>query len=306
MNGRSKSIGGFLSAKYPMDISWKQAFITAFLSGLFVALFLNVFQPFGLSAAEWDHKTRDLASYGIPSFVVVLMVNAILLVIGTGTQWMVWQVCLFFVTIVILITGANALWGAWLFDESCKWSSVSTMLIQTVAIGFFPIVGTVAYQRMRLVHRHEGVAEDLNSRISLDAETHDKGTIEPVASGVAVIPDVIRLSGENRGESLDVRLGLFYFVEASANYVEVVWRSQEGKLIRTMLRAPLKAIEAQMVDWNPTVVRCHRSFLVNRSKVSRAEGNALGLTLSLDEPGLSVPVSRTFVREFAGVRGRKV
>lgn len=306
MNGRSKSIGGFLSAKYPMDISWKQAFITAFLSGLFVALFLNVFQPFGLSAAEWDHKTRDLASYGIPSFVVVLMVNAILLVIGTGTQWMVWQVCLFFVTIVILITGANALWGAWLFDECCNWSSVSTMLIQTVAIGFFPIVGTVAYQRMRLVHRHEGVAEDLNSRISLDAETHDKGTIEPVASGVAVIPDVIRLSGENRGESLDVRLGLFYFVEASANYVEVVWRSQEGKLIRTMLRAPLKAIEAQMVDWNPTVVRCHRSFLVNRSKVSRAEGNALGLTLSLDEPGLSVPVSRTFVREFAGVRGRKV
>lgn len=295
-----------MSAKYPMDISWKQAFITAFLSGLFVALFLNVFQPFGLSAAEWDHKTRDLASYGIPSFVVVLMVNAILLVIGTGTQWMVWQVCLFFVTIVILITGANALWGAWLFDECCNWSSVSTMLIQTVAIGFFPIVGTVAYQRMRLVHRHEGVAEDLNSRISLDAETHDKGTIEPVASGVAVIPDVIRLSGENRGESLDVRLGLFYFVEASANYVEVVWRSQEGKLIRTMLRAPLKAIEAQMVDWNPTVVRCHRSFLVNRSKVSRAEGNALGLTLSLDEPGLSVPVSRTFVREFAGVRGRKV
>ena len=51
-----------------------------------------MFFNFGLSAAEWDHKTRDLASYGIPSFVVVLMVNAILLVIGTGTQWMVWQV----------------------------------------------------------------------------------------------------------------------------------------------------------------------------------------------------------------------
>lgn len=306
MNGRYKSIGGFLGAKYPMDISWNHALITAFLSGLFVGLFLIVFQPFGLSAADWEHKTRDLASYGIPSFVVVLMVNAILLVVGTGAQWKVWQVCLFFVTILILITGANALWGAWLFDECCNWSSVSTMLIQTVSIGFFPIVGTVAYQRMRFVHRHEGVAEDLNTRIFLNAEAQPNRAADPVASGVPAVPNVIRLTGENRGESLDVRLGLFYFVEASANYVEVVWRSQEGKLIRTMLRAPLKAIEAQMVDWNPTVVRCHRSFLVNRSKVSRAEGNALGLTLSLDEPGLSVPVSRTFVREFAGVRGRKV
>ncbi|MBN2235578.1 MAG: hypothetical protein JW706_10560, partial [Opitutales bacterium] len=110
MMGRSKSIGGFFGAKYPMDISWNHALITAFLSGLFVGLFLIVFQPFGLSVEEWEHKTRDLASYGIPSFVVVLMVNAILLVIGTSAQWKVWQVCLFFVTILILITGANALW----------------------------------------------------------------------------------------------------------------------------------------------------------------------------------------------------
>lgn len=306
MNGRSKSIGGFLSAKYPMDISWNHALITAFLSGLFVGLFLIVFQPFGLSAADWDHKTRDLASYGIPSFVVVLIVNAILLVIGTGTQWKVWQVCLFFVTILILITGANALWGAWLFDECCNWSSVSTMLIQTVAIGFFPVVGTVAYQRMRLVHRHEGVAEDLNARISLDAETPRRSVADPVPSGVADVPDVIRLTGENRGESLDLRKESFYFVEASANYVEVVWKSPDGKMIRTMLRAPLKSIETQLEVWSPTVMRCHRSFLVNRSKVRRAEGNALGLTLSLDEQSLSVPVSRTYVREFAGVRGRKV
>lgn len=305
MKGRSKSIGGFFGAKYPMDISWNHALITAFLSGLFVGLFLIVFQPFGLSAADWEHKTRDLASYGIPSFVVVLMVNAILLVIGTGAQWKVWQVCLFFVTILILITGANALWGAWLFDECCNWSSVSTMLIQTVAIGFFPVVGTVAYQRMRLVHRHEGVAEDLNARISLDAEAPRRSMAYPVPSGVADVPDVIRLTGENRGESLDLRRESFYFVEASANYVEVVWKSPGGKMIRTMLRAPLKSIETQLEVWSPTVMRCHRSFVVNRSKVIRAEGNALGLTLSMEDDLLTVPVSRTFVREFAAVRGRK-
>ena len=305
MKGRSKSIGGFFGAKYPMDISWNHALITAFLSGLFVGLFLIVFQPFGLSAADWEHKTRDLASYGIPSFVVVLMVNAILLVIGTGAQWKVWQVCLFFVTILILITGANALWGAWLFDECCNWSSVSTMLIQTVAIGFFPVVGTVAYQRMRLVHRHEGVAEDLNARISLDAEAPRRSMADPVPSGVADVPDVIRLTGENRGESLDLIRESFYFVEASANYVEVVWKSPDGKMIRTMLRAPLKSIETQLEVWSPTVMRCHRSFVVNRSKVIRAEGNALGLTLSMEDDLLTVPVSRTFVREFAAVRGRK-
>ena len=305
MKGRSKSIGGFFGAKYPMDISWNHALITAFLSGLFVGLFLIVFQPFGLSAADWEHKTRDLASYGIPSFVVVLMVNAILLVIGTGAQWKVWQVCLFFVTILILITGANALWGAWLFDECCNWSSVSTMLIQTVAIGFFPVVGTVAYQRMRLVHRHEGVAEDLNARISLDAEAPRRSMAYPVPSGVADVPDVIRLTGENRGESLDLIRESFYFVEASANYVEVVWKSPDGKMIRTMLRAPLKSIETQLEVWSPTVMRCHRSFVVNRSKVIRAEGNALGLTLSMEDDFLTVPVSRTFVREFAAVRGRE-
>ena len=59
---------------YPFDNSLKKDGISAFAFGLFIFLFLLVFQPFGLSNYKADSKILDLAGYGLVTTVVLFAI----------------------------------------------------------------------------------------------------------------------------------------------------------------------------------------------------------------------------------------
>lgn len=92
---------------------------------------------------------------------------------------------------------------------------------------------------------------------------------------------------------LSVKAENLLYIEAADNYVTICYLNKE-KVSRFLLRNTLKQMEA---DFNhSSVVRCHRSFMVNFDKVKVIRKEKDGLSLELDIIGsLDLPVSKTYV-----------
>jgi DNA-binding LytR/AlgR family response regulator len=86
------------------------------------------------------------------------------------------------------------------------------------------------------------------------------------------------------------------YVEALQNYVKIGHFNPTHDFSELTERATLKAILGQVEG--TSIVKCHRSFLVNRNVINSASGNAQGLLLSLTAGNKKIPVSRSFVKLF--------
>lgn len=82
------------------------------------------------------------------------------------------------------------------------------------------------------------------------------------------------------------------YIEANDNYVTIHY-SAANKIKRFLLRTTLKRLEEELAD--TSVVRCHRSYLVNfdRVKSMRRESDSIYLELDSNETG-PLPISKSY------------
>lgn len=111
------------------------------------------------------------------------------------------------------------------------------------------------------------------------------------------IPSSISFTDEKGVLRLSVRHGDLLYVESDDNYATIHYTAG-GKVKFYLLRNTLKKLEEQLKD--TPVCRCHRSFLVNftRVKVMRRERD--GIYLEMDADGVKdIPVSKTYQQKVA-------
>ena len=84
------------------------------------------------------------------------------------------------------------------------------------------------------------------------------------------------------------------FVKSDGNYIEVVTKSD-----KYLIRSSIKKI----LDANPDTVllRCHKSYIVNRSKIKSIQGNSKNYSLILSDYHSSIPVSRNIGKEIKSI-----
>lgn len=104
-------------------------------------------------------------------------------------------------------------------------------------------------------------------------------------------PNLIHLI-DNMGKlRLSLSIDTLYYIESEDNYVKIYYEL-DGKLCNYMLRSTTKAMEER---FGSSLVRCHRSFLVNKDKISffKNDRNEMFLKLSNDSIK-AIPVSKTY------------
>lgn len=96
---------------------------------------------------------------------------------------------------------------------------------------------------------------------------------------------------------LSVTSSNLYYIESDDNYIKVWYSDSDGTVKMYMLRCRLKTVEDSFADSD--LVRCHRKYIVNVSKVSvlRREKDAYYIDLAVEgsEP---IPVSKTYEESF--------
>ncbi len=105
---------------------------------------------------------------------------------------------------------------------------------------------------------------------------------------------LLHLYDNNDVMKMSVDEEALYYVESQDNYVRIYYEL-EGKLVSYMLRCKTQKLEAMLA--NTSLVRCHRSHIVNTHKIKLYKKEHDHATIFLTHPSAKpIPVSKSYFR----------
>lgn len=265
--------------------------------GLFVFLFLLIFQPFGMREAP-DNLAKFLAigGYGLVTFTCIALSAS-----GLSRQFPGWfkpeswtvskeiRITLFN---FLLIGFFNMLYTALAFRAPFSLKQLLYFEGITLAVGLIPVSLIVLFRHNRLLHANLKLAQEMNAELRPPNRLVPP-VEQPVAAPTMLTNEPLTFSADNGSEAITIPQQDFLFAVAADNYVELhfVENSQPKK---SLIRSTLTRLE-ESVAHHPNLVRCHRAYLVNLQQVVNFSGNAQGLKLELHFSSERIPVSRKMV-----------
>ena len=276
------NIINYLKQPFPiLESKWR----VIVLISLFVALFLIIFQPFGLNYLDNKNKFLIISGYGLVTFIALFINLIIIENVFEKTfdekNWTIFKEFLWLIWIIFSIGLGNALYTFYIFDN-LKFDIQLLINSQflTFVIGAIPVTIMIITKQKYLLKKYINSAEDLNKSIDLS-----KTVINSIK--------IIRVYADNEKDFIEFNNDDFYFIESSGNYIEI-YLFNEDKIIRKTFRSTLKRALDFFKD-SPEIIQCHRAFIVNTSKISNVKGNSQGLRLILENCNNEVPVSRGYI-----------
>ena len=270
-----------LHQPYPLNESRANRIRRNLLFGLFVCLVLLIFRPFGVDALPYFQL--HALGYGMVTSGSMFLLNGLLMAsfprFFTERSWTTGKEIMVTMLNIAFIGFANALYTTWAIGGGWSVNRLLYFELVTLCVGIFPIAGSFIANQMLLEKKYRAGAALLNANLADEAKSTQN---IPVASLI--------IKGDNHDEFVEIAWQSLLLVQAAENYVDVVYES-EGKIANKLLRKSMKQLEADLADL-PTILRCHKSYLVNLQRVVRTSGNAQGYRLHLDAGSLEVPVSR--------------
>lgn len=270
-----------LNTKLPGYLTEKGNIVTTILfTAGFALLFLNIYTPFGVTS--WFEVSKPTlliyASGVILAGVLVVAISRVIMyhAVRRGRHLKIWHylawvaaeivsMALFFTLFEIVILDDSRTFPE-LLGRSVRHTSLTLLLPYTMLWLWFS--WNDSKRRLREIRE------------------------QPDASGQKpMIPF--------RDEKGLLRISLLrsdiLYLQGSDNYV-TVWYQAQNKVMKFMLRNTLRTMEDELKQ--ESVIRCHRSYLVNIGKVKLIRREKEGLALELDStPPSTVPVSRTYMHE---------
>lgn len=243
---------------------------------IFSVVFLNVFQPFNIARWYSDSSIIQflrLSSYGFVIALVFLFTQFPLrrlfkveqFTVKTYLIWILIEITL--INLIYIILYGNPIGN---FKNDLMFSLKYTLMSIWLPYSFAVLV--IHFKK----HRHE--IATLKSALPKSA-----------ASQLIIFKD------ENDKIKFSVLSKDLLLLESTDNYVSVFYYL-DNKVQRKLLRNTLKNLE-EMLRQN-TIVRCHRSFMVNPSNVEFMQKNGKKLTLKIKHYDKPVPVSENYSSPF--------
>ena len=254
---------------------WTQIIVIS----LFIALFMLLFQPFGLSEIKSVYKLLILLGYGGVT-LVTLIINLFFVsrifrrwfsnwTIGKQILWLTW--------IIFTIGTGNYLYSSFIFTMFAGMKGFIYFQVFTLIVGVFPvaIITLVAYNIK------------LKQNLKTAAEVNDLLEAKPTKSARE---ETVVLVADNGKDKLEVELSNLLYIESVGNYIEASYY-KNGKIAKMLLRGAIKRIESETAQ-HTSLVKCHRAFIVNINQVESMKGNSQELRLVLKKGDIEIPVSR--------------
>jgi len=198
-------------------------------------------------------------------------------------KWTVGKEILYVFIIVLTIAITNYIVGSYIFYPEKNFEILhfikvvsSTLLVAIIPLGVFVIISQrINYNKLKRQ------SQNLNSAI----EEH-----------IIVVKNdnELKLSGQGKYEELQIASNNILYVESTGNYCDIVFL-KDAIIQKKTLRITLKNIQEQ-INLPDTIIKTHRSYLVNLNHIIHAKGNAQGYQLSINGiTEFTVPVSRANV-----------
>jgi DNA-binding LytR/AlgR family response regulator len=102
----------------------------------------------------------------------------------------------------------------------------------------------------------------------------------------------IEFESENKSEYFSLFVEQIILIKSANNYIEVIYKHKD-KISRKLIRNTLKNAE-ELFSKYPSLIRCHRSFIVNKNYIQKLIKGSEGLKLLLFDYPQEIHVSRQY------------
>jgi len=240
---------------------------------IFTTLFLFIFQPSGISDIEpLSQRFLVCLGFGVTGALAYYLYEVLFGFLFKNIKWTYGKWWWYSLGVLFAISLANFLFIRICFFGYILWYLFPYMLSGVFMFGIpFLILSTLFLLQQEQMY--ESIATQINEQ----------------KSSPSTLPN-------NDFTILNIPVNQIKFVEALQNYVTIGFLDSDGQLKKKTERTTLKSIlkEAE----GSSIVRTHRSYLVNQNAIIETSGNAQGLMLTLSDCEVKVPVSRTYVPIF--------
>lgn len=275
-----------LNEKLPKYLLGKYQLIgTVTFSVLFAVVFLNIYIPFSNTA--WfglgDSVMFLLTIVFIAAAIFILICSRILMyksktIFGmTYLTYILWcmmeiiLVCSFYSWLTINIIGPDGESEWVIFGRSLLYGTIALGIPYLISGMYFAIIDK--NNTIRLMN-YENVVTD--EPIKSESQKHK-----------------ITLFDNSGTLKLSLNPDNLYYIESDDNYIKVWYTDSKGELKQYMLRCRLKTVEESFRG--SALVRCHRKYIVNLSKVSMLRKESEGYVLDLDNDSIPpIAVTKTY------------
>ena len=281
----------FLKQPFPFEMPITGVLLSNITAGLFVSLFLLIFQPFGTGDYILEGRTWILWGYGFVTFLI-LLINMLVLplifpVIFNETKWNVLKGVCFQFWHIISIGTANLLYAKYIGEKNLSILDFPEFLLTALAIGFFPVIFGIFSIYILLLNKYEGSSKKLNDGILLFENRRIKSDKNS---------ETVTITSETGKDIVKTDLKDLLIIKSADNYVEI-YSTENDRIEKILLRSSLKRIEKNLINY-PSLFKCHRAFLVNVSNISKVSGNSQGYKLIFKGIEFPIPVSRNYSKKF--------
>ena len=283
------------------------------VSATFVVVALAVFKPFGLDAWQWQAYTHLAAIWAI-GIMVCMVTDVILKYIvrmprsyHQGVSYIIRRNLWFQLINTPLIALSICLYRHFVLSHRVEGNQLSIVnFIETLVIIAFCSFAIGLYWRFKFRSRY--LAEELEETRQLNEQlrknaadssvppSDEPQAASPIPSSTPEEhknphPSVLTLTGTTN-ESVTLSVADLMYIEAVGNYMKIYQLCSDGTVRNDMIRATSKQVEDELSPY-PTIVRCHRAFLVNLGQVEKIVSNSRAMQLLIKHSHDSIPVSRS-------------
>lgn len=159
-----------------------------------------------------------------------------------------------------------------------SWPVFGAIIFRTVIVGIIPFVLVYMFFLYQKVKRYEKIAIEFEK-------------LEPMAHSSTT---QIQIRGEGKHDLINIDTDQILYIQSTDNYVTIYFLDNDA-ISKHLLRASLSSVEEQTAD--TSLLRCHRSFIINLEKVLTYKPSSNGLILQLQATDTQVPVSRKYLSD---------
>lgn len=245
--------------------------------------FVFFFQPFNVEISEhrMHYALISFIHAGLASLIFYSYFSLINLTGIKEDNWNLGKEIIHLGLVLVIIGLGNFLIRDLIYDNPGNWSFTYFLeeLNHTFLVGILLILLLVPLNFMRKYHQNSKAAAKWKPTHSLP---HNEVPL-----------DTVQINTKVKADDFQLIINEFLYARAEGNYVEFHLEGNR-KLLK---RLPMKVLEDQLKDF-PKIVKTHRSFLVNTTKIIAVSGNAQGYQLKVRDHPSTIPVARGMVPAF--------
>lgn len=257
-----------------LDSTKNKFMLIGFLS-LFIFIFLTVYAPFNMS--QWD-ESHYMGYVGIGAGVLLLTQFVLRPIFGFNKINVSSLILLGLIEVLLITLGIYLAYSPPLdtvYDKLHEFYRTARYIVLTM-VG--PYLLFVWYLGLR--HKFSSFKK------------FDSNSLSPTNTG----NELLTITGENNKVLLALNYDQLLYVKSSGNYLDIYYLKGDTAS-KELVRVSLKELEAKITD--SSIVRIHRSYMVNKHKISSFKKTRKGYSLLVQHaPEEILPVSLGYKDKF--------